>query len=230
MARLVLERSEGVEAVVKIGGSLAGSDALRPLCRQISELARWHRLLVVPGGGPFADTVRRYYQRWRLSETAAHKMAILAMDQYGYLLCDLTPDSVPVTSLVDVEPACRSGKVPVFIPSQLLLHLDPLPHSWTVTSDSIAAWVATQVETTLLILLKDVDGLYSADPKRADQGQLLTEVTLDQLKGCGGVDEHLAVILSNAQVDTWIINGTQPERLIEVITGGRVVGTHVQRG
>ncbi len=218
-----------VDTVVKIGGSLAESDGLRPLCRQISDLARWHRLLVVPGGGPFADTVRRCYSYWSLSETAAHKMAVLAMDQYGYLLCDLMTGGVPVTSLVDVQPVCWVGKVPVLIPSQLVLQMDPLPHSWTVTSDSIAAWVATLVGSASLVLLKDVDGLYGAEPGLSGQGQLLTELNTDQLKKCGGVDEHLAVILNRTQVDTWIINGSRPERLIELLTCGQTRGTHVRQ-
>lgn len=217
-----------LEAVLKVGGSLADSDCLVPLCREIGELGRRHRLLVVPGGGPFADTVRHAYRRWRLSETAAHKMAVLAMDQYGYLLCNLIPGAVPVTSLAAVEPVCRAGNAPVLIPSQLILSLDPLPHSWAVTSDSIAAWVATVVGAPRLILLKDVDGLYSADPKRAGPGQLLTEVTFDQLKECGGVDEYLPVVLSQARVEAWLINGGHPERLRELLARGQTLGTHVQ--
>jgi 5-(aminomethyl)-3-furanmethanol phosphate kinase len=214
-----------VEAVVKVGGSLAESDALRSLCHQISELAREHRLLVVPGGGPFADNVRRYYDYWQLSETAAHKMAILAMDQYGYLLCDLIADSVPVTSFAEVEALYRDGKVPVLIPSSLLFHLDPLPHSWTVTSDSIAAWGAVQLRARLLVLLKAVDGVRGT----ADQEQWLTEATLDQLEGSKVVDEYLPVILSEADVNTWIVNGRYPERLAELITRGETRGTHLRR-
>ena len=44
------------------------------------------RLLVVPGGGPFADSVRAVDRQHRLSDDAAHWMAILAMDQYAHLI------------------------------------------------------------------------------------------------------------------------------------------------
>ena len=41
-----------VEAVVKVGGSLAEDPAsLRSLCKELERLARKHRILVVPGGG-----------------------------------------------------------------------------------------------------------------------------------------------------------------------------------
>ena len=64
--------------------------------------ARWpqagrrHRLLVVPGGGPFADAVRAFDQREGLSADAAHWMAILAMDQYAYVLVERIPGAVLV--------------------------------------------------------------------------------------------------------------------------------------
>jgi aspartokinase-like uncharacterized kinase len=74
--------------VIKVGGSLSRGERLGPLCQRLAALGRQHPLLVVPGGGAFADTVREYDQRYRLSDHAAHWMAVLAMDQYGYLLCD----------------------------------------------------------------------------------------------------------------------------------------------
>ena len=39
-------------------------------------------------------------------------------------------------------------------PYRWLREADPLPHSWDVTSDSIAAWVASQVGARGLILIK----------------------------------------------------------------------------
>ncbi len=215
-------------AVLKLGGSLADHAALRPLCNQIGELAAQYKLLVVPGGGPFADTVRHYYASRHLSETTAHKMAILAMDQYGYLLCELLSGAVPVTTLAEIEPIWQIGQLPVLIPSQLLFKHDPLPHSWAVTSDSIAAWVAMQVHASLLILLKDVDGLYRANPKGTESGQLLTQVTLDELKGCGGVDEYFPIILQAAELATWVISGVHPERVRELVTRGTTKGTQIR--
>ncbi len=214
-----------LEAVIKVGGSLAESEALPALCHQISLLARAHRLLVVPGGGPFADSVRHYYDRWRLSESTAHKMAILAMDQYGYLLCDLMPGSVPVSSFAQVEPVHRGDKIAVLIPSPLLFCLDPLPHSWKVTADSIAAWVAVQMQARTLVLMKAVDGVHSTFAGE----QLLAEATLDQFESGEVVDGYLPVILSEVGLNTWIVNGSHPERLAELLARGETRGTHLRR-
>ena len=51
------------------------------------------RIVVVPGGGPFADQVRRFDSTHALSPTAAHWMAVLGMDQYAFALADKTPGS-----------------------------------------------------------------------------------------------------------------------------------------
>src|SRR5215510_3527159 len=78
--------------VIKVGGSLGARPAtLRRLMETLATAARRHWLVVVPGGGSFADEVRRTDRRVRLGDSAAHWMAILAMDQYAYLLARLAP-------------------------------------------------------------------------------------------------------------------------------------------
>ena len=91
-----------VLTVVKVGGGLAreaGDGALRTLCRAIGDAGARHPLLVVPGGAAFADAVREQDSRFDLRAATAHRMAILAMDQFGWLLCDLIPGAVPCTDL-----------------------------------------------------------------------------------------------------------------------------------
>ncbi len=76
--------------VVKVGGSLAlYPEKLRMLCAKLCEASKNHKLCVLPGGGEFADVIRDLDKRFNLSSKATHKMAILGMDQYGFLLSDL---------------------------------------------------------------------------------------------------------------------------------------------
>jgi aspartokinase-like uncharacterized kinase len=218
----------GLAAVLKVGGSLSRSPALPDLCQEISRLGSHHRLLVIPGGGEFADLVRDFYARLRLSETTAHRMAILAMDQYGYLLGDLIPRAALAADLPEVLQIAEDGRVPVLLPAALMAQADPLPHSWQVTSDSIAAWVAGALHTSSLVLLKDVDGLYASDPNSSVSGELLPQVDITNLSTMtGGIDEHLSVVLAQNRVKTWVINGQYPHRLAELIEMGRTMGTCV---
>src|SRR5262249_49554556 len=144
-----------VDLVVKIGGGLlAQPECLDGVLSILASAAREHRLVVVPGGGPFADTVRSLDNRLRLSDDAAHWMAVLAIDQYAHLLAEKVAFGTVVRGAGESGRALDAGRVPVLAPSQWLREADPLPHSWDVTSDSIAAWIAGMLRARRLILVK----------------------------------------------------------------------------
>lgn len=214
-----------MDAVVKVGGRLERGKHLRSLCANVATLGLRHRLLVVPGGGAFADTVRRCDARFGLSDTAAHWMAILAMDEYGYLLSDLIPGSTVVRSLEEARRPAEAGSVAVLLPFDLVRRMDVLPHRWTVTADSIAAWVAGLAGARRLVLLKDGKGL--SNPVGQGGGSELSEATVDQLAGWEGVDGYLPQLLRGAEFDLWILNGERPERLGELLETGRTEGIRV---
>jgi 5-(aminomethyl)-3-furanmethanol phosphate kinase len=212
-----------VLTVVKIGGGLgrgAGGDALRGLCLRVGELAERHRLLVVPGGADFADAVRDHDRRFGLRATTSHRMAILGMEQFGWLLSDLIPGAERCAHLA--RPA--DGRATVVLPARLAL--DALPASWQVTSDSIAAWVAGQVGADRLVLVKPVDGLFAEWPAG---GQPLARLTVGELAALrpGGVDAYLPTVLEGAHFETWVIGGRDPRRLVELLERGTTVGTRI---
>jgi aspartokinase-like uncharacterized kinase len=74
------------------------------------------------------------------------------------------------------------------------------------------------------VLVKAVDGLYREWPA---EGSPLARVEIGELAGLGGVDAHLAEVLA---VETWVVNGRAPERLVELLERGRTVGTQVLGG
>lgn len=141
--------------VVKVGGGLCSApDALDTVGAALAELGRHRRLLVVPGGGPFADAVREFDQRERLSADAAHWMAILAMDQYAHALVERIPGAVLVEESGAVGAALVQPGVAVLAPYRWLRAADVLPHSWDATSDSVAAFVAGALDAERLVLIK----------------------------------------------------------------------------
>ncbi len=215
------------DAVLKVGGSLSRGQRLAALCQTIGQLGSQQRLLIVPGGGDFADAVRDHYRRYHLRETTAHRMALLAMDQYGWLLSDMIPGSSAVRDILSARAIAAMGRVPILLAAALLIEADPLPHSWQVTSDSIAAWIAGLVGATRLVLLKDVDGLFS---DQSDTAQLLPVIRVKDLGDRrGGVDEYLSAVLTACNLETWVINGQQPDRLVELLLTSQTTGTRISR-
>ena len=146
--------------VVKIGGGLVSiPGALDRVCQEVSAAAARHRMIVIPGGGPFADAVRAIDRSFQLSPPAAHWMALLAMDQYGHVLVDRIPGALLLDEPGSLLDCLNAGSVAVLAPSRWLRSADVLPCSWDVTSDSIAAFVAGAVDAARLILIKPAANL-----------------------------------------------------------------------
>jgi aspartokinase-like uncharacterized kinase len=211
-----------VLTVVKVGGGI-GDSALPRLCSALGELGERHRLIVVPGGAGFADAVRDADRRFRLRPATSHRMAILGMEQFGWLLGDLIPGVVPCSDLAQVS----AGRTTVLLPAAL--PLDELPASWDVTSDSIAAWVADRAGAGRLVLVKEADGLYASWPARGEPIGRLSVAELAALRA-GGVDEHLPAVLAGARFETWVIGGRDPARLAELLDRGTTAGTRIAAG
>jgi len=218
-----------IDVVVKVGGSLAQWRGLGPM---LDALATWRdddAVLVIPGGGPFADLVRAAYRRHRLTARTAHRMAILSMDQFGLVLCDLASLASPVTTLTAGRLVLRAGRIPVLLPSRMLLRHEPFEPSWGVTSDSIAAYLAGLAGARSLVLLKDVDGVYARDPRQDPLAPLLPRLPLSRLGRYRCVDREFPRWARGLGA-CWIINGRKPARLKEWLQYGRTLGTCVEMG
>src|SRR3954465_16072595 len=126
--------------VIKLGGSHAFAAHLTDWIEAIPALAG--RIVVVPGGGPFADAVRDAQSKMGFGDEAAHHMALLAMEQYGCALAGLNRACVLADSLAAIGRALAEEQVPGWLPSRMALAANDIPCSWDVTSDSLAAWLA----------------------------------------------------------------------------------------
>lgn len=202
--------------LVKVGGSLSERGDPRPALAVLREQAVHHPLVVVPGGAEFAEAVRRADARFRLTDPTAHRMALLAMDQYGLLLADLA-GLPPATTLAEALYRAEAGGLALLLPAGEALR-SPLPPSWEITSDSIAAYLAGRVKAERLILLKDVDGFQGPD------GRLRRR--LPAREATGVVDPAFPTWLP-ATTRCWILNGSVPSRLAELLQTGTTLGTEV---
>ena len=103
-------------------------------------------------------------------------------------------------------------------------------------NDTLAAKVAKTVRADLLILLSDIDGLYTADPHKDPDAQLLHRVTkVDRsilelagvsstTQGTGGMVTklHAAEICLDCGCDMVIANGRNPANLYDILDGKNV--------
>lgn len=195
--------------VLKIGGSLF--DHSRVLLKKIA--AEGLDILVVPGGGEFADGVRKVYRERPLSDDAAHWMAVLAMNQYAYYLADGT--GIPLTESIN-----GSG-TRIALPYEILRKDDALPHSWDVTSDTIAAWMARKAGARL-VKATDVDGIFA-------DGKLLETIEASKLCGAGEtcIDSALPEFLLKNELDAFVVNGLCAARVSKAVREEKTMGTRI---
>ena len=211
--------------VLKVGGSLAEDPmTLMQLCHKLSVLAKDHKILVIPGGGEFADIARKFYKKYGFSDLVAHKMGILSMDQFGLFLSDIIVDSFVTYSLEEIRKSAK-GKVPIFLPSTIMFREDPLEKSWDVTSDSIAAYIANLLQAKKLLLVTDVDGIFYEDPKKKLDAKLIEELSAQELLSWNrrtSVDKILPKILLRTKLDCFVVNGKYPERIKLILENKKI--------
>ena len=206
--------------IVKLGGSL--QEKGREIIRFLSDYAETknHTVIIIPGGGHFVKRIKELSEQEVISNDAAHWMAVLGMHQYGFYLAD----GSGIEIVESVEELRNVVHICLLLPYTLLKADDSLPHTWNVTSDTIAAFVANKVGETSFIKLTDVDGLMD------DKGLLVRQIHAKAMiknarTGC--VDAELPLFLMQNEMSCTIVNGNFTERIIAVIEGEETICTKI---
>ena len=192
-------RARGRLAIVKLGGSHASGTHIRDWLAAI--VAEAGGIVIVPGGGPFADAVRMAQASMGYDDRAAHAMALMAMAQFGRALQSLHPALRLAASRSAIERALKDGKVPVWSP-EAMARAAPLPETWDLTSDSLAAWLAGALGAGQLVLVKH--GLFEAQA-----------VGAHDLAARGVVDPLFPLYLKDSGARAWLAAPTDSARLAE---------------
>ena len=139
--------------VVKIGGSLETAPGLSSLLTLLVDYGH-SRIIIVSGGGRFADQVRAEQPGAAMDDVTAHRLAIQGMEQYADILCGMNKRLYPVADASEICSTGGESTVPVWLPSKLLDEQPDIPANWQVTSDSLALWFAGKINAEALMLVK----------------------------------------------------------------------------
>lgn len=153
-------------------------------------------LVLVPGGGAFADVVRQAQSDLGFSDTDAHRMALLAMHQTGLMLAALNQRLKPVETLADIDETMRVGQIPVWLPLKLTERDKRVVPDWSTTSDSLAARLAERLGRAPVVLVKSC--------------RIAPGSTLEGLTREGVIDRRFAEIVERGQLP-WRVLGTGEE-------------------
>ena len=170
------------------------------------ELAHWldilvkygdGKVVVVPGGGLFADAVREAQQLTNISDAMAHKLALLAMDQFGLLMSGINPALATASSELEIAERGWQHRGIVWLPSKMVLADGSIPQNWQVTSDSLSAWLANKLGATQLMLVKS---------KSLTAYQEMLSTPLQKLVENELVDSQFVEFAIGQKYQTWLLN------------------------
>ncbi len=219
------------EAVFKIGGKiLENSNNLKSTFSQLALLFEekiLQKIIIIPGGGSFANFVRRMDEDLGIGDDLAHWIAIYSMNYNGIMLNRKYPDLETIEELKIFQEAKQMFCI--FLPYRFLRKEDNLPHNWDVTSDSIALYVANKLKLNRCFLIKNVDGIFKIDKKLV---KTITTFKYNELKGSDHlekiiednkdikkskpIDSHLLKLIEKCKTPCYILNGgPNNQRIIE---------------
>ncbi|WP_202319016.1 amino acid kinase family protein [Archaeoglobus neptunius] len=197
--------------IVKVGGSVVGN-----LEEVFEALGLTDRVCVLPGGWIFADTVRKVDSEFGLSQSASHWMAINAMNMYGHVLGEVGKKYG--FSLIEPESFDEivDGRC-ILLPYILLRRYDELPHSWDVTSDSIAVWIASKLKVGEVVKVTAAGGVMG-------EASVLSRVRASELS-TDVVDRLTPELLCRYGINMFVCS---PKELKYYILRGRANGTLIE--
>ena len=192
--------------VIKVGGSLLTFDELASAFRNWLATQPAARNVVLVGGGELADVVRAADARFELGEEVCHELCLLVLGVSARLFAAILRqhDANSVVrwfdSFVELQSAiadfqesqCSQNSQLWICELGDFLHADertadrePLPHSWDVTSDSIALQLAIKLAADELVLLKS--------------NSLASELSVYDAAEAGFVDRHFPNLASSVR-------------------------------
>jgi aspartokinase-like uncharacterized kinase len=138
--------------IVKLGGSLVATGRITQILKLVAGAVR--PVIVVPGGGEFANAVRAAQMRLKFPDQTAHRMAIYAMHQTGLLLASQNPRLTAVETRAAMRCALQNAQIPVWLPLRMADRDPAIPADWSITSDGLAARLGEIVHASAVLLVK----------------------------------------------------------------------------
>lgn len=188
--------------VVKLGGSLSQDPLLADWLDELNALGGG-RVVIVPGGGEFADAARLAQAEWRFDDVNAHNMAILGMGQFAYMLRGMCPDLVLAGNDQELVDVVRRGRVALWMPLALLRSEADDLTSWDMTSDSLSLWLANRLNAERVILVK------SCSIPVAERWQALAD--------CGVVDRRFPALAEAAPYPVVLMDRTELDAMRQLL-------------
>ncbi|MGV9172074.1 MAG: hypothetical protein ACOC44_05575 [Promethearchaeia archaeon] len=136
-------------------------------------------IILIPGGGNTANLIRYIDHKLDVGDELVHWMAILAMDFNADQIHRKFSSVILIENLQELKKTIEEKKrgIYLFKPFSFLYNEDFLPHSWDITSDSIALSISHRLNLSTCFLIKNVEGIFLGKPRK-----IIKKISADKLK------------------------------------------------
>jgi len=224
-----------MRVVIRIGGSVIASPLNPELIQRYAEIIQnlreqGHTLVVIVGGGSPARQFIQLARELGLTEEEQDETAI----SISRVLAQLLAMKLGGLQWKNV-PTCLEKASKIFQErgTAVMGGLKP-----GMTTDTVAALVASEINADLIVKATDQNGIYTKDPRRYPDARKLDELNFEELsqlleesKHKAGIhqiiDPEAVRILRERRIKTIVVNGFKPENITAAIKGEKI-GTRIQ--
>lgn len=136
--------------VLKIGGSWITNPKLKTLIGRL-EKKKKGKIIIVAGGGCFADSVRFAFKKTKMSEKLANTLALKSTEIFCSYLKNINKKLYLTT-----DKRFKENSLNVWLPSVILSNEKSFKRNWDSTSDSVAAWLSDNIKADGLVFIKSL--------------------------------------------------------------------------
>lgn len=204
--------------VLKLSGHLIKyNEIIKETLNNLKHLSTLASFVIIPGGSVFADNVRELQGKMQFSDDIAHWLAIKAMEMYGAYIASLDGSNIVAEAhdLLETYEVMRRGKIPVLMPYRIIREHDELPHEWSVTSDSIAVFIAGLLKANMIVFAKPVNGVVD------EHGNIIRKINITVLRRLNTdvIDTYAMRLLIKVKLKAAIYNMLEPRVLNYIVNG-----------
>jgi len=260
----VLKVSKRKKIIYKLGGSVITDKNNKEVARKdvienILKIIRDSAVAVVHGGGGFGHYVAHEVGLNLRPVTIEDARKVMeSMDKLSAIVYDIAKSVWPNVVLIKPRDFIINKNLKIYdayldilttyyeLGSIILTHGDVVPdigkYKFSVCSgDVLIILLSIVINPDAVVFLSDVDGLFTADPKKNPNAELIEDVKASELYGkfeessskdvTGGMRLKADIIRDLARIsDVYVLNGLNFENLRKFVRGEKFVGTRIRKG
>ncbi len=137
---------------LKIGGSTLKDHTIEKCLDLITYAEK--KILIIPGGGEYANLVRKEQKRLGFDDLTAHNLCILSMIKVSRIIKSLMKIDVELIKNIKKFSSSTNKSIGIWLPEKEIAESINRHTNWENTSDSLALMVSKKINAEALIIIK----------------------------------------------------------------------------